>query len=104
MQKGAVFGSVLDLDTLEIDLSLDIMIPGVAVASSRATPLAGEYRFLTLLTNVSFLASISMSGILGSVVTMSDTGWHSKCWQRVRIQFFRNVEIVWLYIGILDNL
>jgi len=41
--KGDVFGSVLDLDTLKIDLSPDVMIPGVAVASSRATPLAGEH-------------------------------------------------------------
>lgn len=41
--RGAVFGSVLDLDTLNVDLSPDVMIPGVAVASSRATPLAGEH-------------------------------------------------------------
>lgn len=41
--RGDVFGSVLDLGTLNIDLSGDIMIPGVAVASSRATPLAGKY-------------------------------------------------------------
>ncbi len=47
VERGAMFGSVLDLDTLGIDLSSDIMIPGVAVASSRATPLAG----LTLLFN-----------------------------------------------------
>lgn len=39
--RGSVFGSVLDLDTLNIELSPDVMIPGVAVASSRATPLAG---------------------------------------------------------------
>lgn len=43
MLKGAVFGSVLDLETLKIDLSPDVMIPGVAVASSRATPLAGTH-------------------------------------------------------------
>lgn len=43
MLRGAVFGSVLDLDTLNVDLSPDVMIPGVAVASSRATPLAGEH-------------------------------------------------------------
>ncbi|CAK9881765.1 unnamed protein product [Sphagnum jensenii] len=53
VEKGAMFGSVLDLDTLGIDLSSDIMIPGVAVASSRATPLAAW-------TNALELASIEV--------------------------------------------
>lgn len=53
VEKGAMFGSVLDLDTLGIDLSADIMIPGVAVASSRATPLAAW-------TNALELASIEV--------------------------------------------
>lgn len=43
--RGSVFGSVLDLDTLNIELPPDVMIPGVAVASSRATPLAGTKSF-----------------------------------------------------------
>lgn len=46
--RGAVFGSVLDLDTLNVDLSPDVMIPGVAVASSRATPLAAWTNALEL--------------------------------------------------------
>ena len=41
--KGEVFGSVLNLNTLNINLTSGVMIPGVAVASSRATPLAGEH-------------------------------------------------------------
>ncbi|CAM6033606.1 unnamed protein product [Sphagnum compactum] len=53
VEKGAMFGSLLDLDTLGIDLSSDIMIPGVAVASSRATPLAAW-------TNALELASIEV--------------------------------------------
>uniref|UniRef100_A0A0C9S904 TSA: Wollemia nobilis Ref_Wollemi_Transcript_9878_1291 transcribed RNA sequence n=1 Tax=Wollemia nobilis TaxID=56998 RepID=A0A0C9S904_9CONI len=40
VQQGSTFGSVLDLDVLEIDLSDDTLIPGVAVTSSRATALA----------------------------------------------------------------
>ncbi len=59
VERGAMFGSVLDLDTLGIDLSSDIMIPGVAVASSRATPLAG----LTLLFN-SQIVMQSCGGII----------------------------------------
>lgn len=51
MVKGAVFGSVLDLETLKIDLSPDVMIPGVAVASSRATPLAGTHHFYVFSMN-----------------------------------------------------
>ncbi|XP_073390285.1 protein TAB2 homolog, chloroplastic isoform X2 [Physcomitrium patens] len=48
VSKGDVFGSVLDLDRLNIDLSPGIMIPGVAVASSRATPLAAWTNALEL--------------------------------------------------------
>ncbi|KAH9301961.1 hypothetical protein KI387_013544, partial [Taxus chinensis] len=40
VQQGSTFGSVLDLDVIGIDLSDDTLIPGVAVATSRATALA----------------------------------------------------------------
>eukprot|EP00252_Welwitschia_mirabilis_P014876 TRINITY_DN32932_c0_g1_i1.p1 TRINITY_DN32932_c0_g1~~TRINITY_DN32932_c0_g1_i1.p1 ORF type:complete len:394 (-),score=59.31 TRINITY_DN32932_c0_g1_i1:269-1450(-) len=40
VQNGSVFGSVLDLNLLGIECSDDILIPGIAVASSRAMPLA----------------------------------------------------------------
>lgn len=50
VEKGSVFGRVLDLDTLKIDMSPDVMIPGVAVASSRATPLAGTHLSSLLLS------------------------------------------------------
>lgn len=40
VQEESSFGSVLDLDILGINLSDDSLIPGVAIASSRATGLA----------------------------------------------------------------
>lgn len=46
-----VFGSSLDLDLLGIEIDEGTLIPGLAVASSRAKPLAGAYllyRFLML--------------------------------------------------------
>jgi hypothetical protein len=43
VDKGDNFGSVFDLETLGLDLSPDSMIPGVAVASARAVPLAGTF-------------------------------------------------------------
>ena len=43
VRAGDVFGSSLDLTAGGLqDLPLDTLIPGIAVASTRATPLAGE--------------------------------------------------------------
>lgn len=52
--NGDAFGSVLNLDTLKMNLASDVMIPGVAVASSRATPLAGEHSLILQLIRVGF--------------------------------------------------
>ena len=59
--KGDVFGSVLDLEKLKMDFASDVMIPGVAVASSRATPLAGEHSLILQLISVSFNPIIATS-------------------------------------------
>ncbi|GBG60405.1 hypothetical protein CBR_g5582 [Chara braunii] len=48
VERGQVFGDVYDLDILGIDLSPDTMIPGVAVASRRATALAAYTSALEL--------------------------------------------------------
>lgn len=45
VEQGASFGNVFPLDVLGLDLPPDAIIPGVAVASARATPLAGETVF-----------------------------------------------------------
>ena len=42
VENGASFGSYFPLEVLGLDLPENAIIPGVAVASSRATPLAGE--------------------------------------------------------------
>lgn len=43
VRTGDMFGSVLDINAIGAGvLPPDTMIPGVAVASARATPLAGE--------------------------------------------------------------
>eukprot|EP00897_Mesotaenium_endlicherianum_P004928 jgi/Mesen1/4463/ME000227S03477 len=49
VNEGSIFGSVLTLEALGLDPAAgDIMIPGVAVASSRATPLAAWTNALEL--------------------------------------------------------
>lgn len=45
MQASYGFGATLDLDLLGIEVSEETLIPGLAVASSRAQPLAGMYRY-----------------------------------------------------------
>lgn len=42
VENGNSFGSYFPLEILGLDLPPNAIIPGVAVASSRATPLAGE--------------------------------------------------------------
>lgn len=42
MEQGSTFGKIFDMDVLGLNLPPDAVIPGVAVASARATPLAGE--------------------------------------------------------------
>lgn len=55
LETRLVFGSSLDLDLLGIEIEDNTLIPGLAVASSRAKPLAGIravlsfFFFLTLL-------------------------------------------------------
>ena len=41
LDSNLVFGASLDLDLLGIEIDDDTLIPGLAVASSRAKPLAG---------------------------------------------------------------
>lgn len=48
VEKGDNFGSIFDLETLGLDLPPDAMIPGVAVASQRAVPLAAWTNALEL--------------------------------------------------------
>lgn len=43
-----MFGAGLDLDLLGIEIDDKTLIPGLAVATSRARPLAGIYSFLYL--------------------------------------------------------
>lgn len=52
LETRLVFGASLDLDLLGIEIEDNTLIPGLAVASSRAKPLAGDSctnLFLTLL-------------------------------------------------------
>lgn len=53
LDSNLVFGASLDLDLLGIEIDDDTLIPGLAVASSRAKPLAGanslEYNLLVFL-------------------------------------------------------
>ncbi|KAJ7545950.1 hypothetical protein O6H91_08G017700 [Diphasiastrum complanatum] len=53
VEKGSMFGSILSLDVLGIDLQPDATVPGVAVGSERATPLSAW-------TNALELASIAV--------------------------------------------
>ncbi|KAF4360984.1 hypothetical protein F8388_016793 [Cannabis sativa] len=46
LESKLVFGSSLDLDLLGIEIDDNTMIPGLAVSSSRAKPLAGAYSVL----------------------------------------------------------
>eukprot|EP00245_Coleochaete_scutata_P000727 TRINITY_DN1086_c0_g1_i1.p1 TRINITY_DN1086_c0_g1~~TRINITY_DN1086_c0_g1_i1.p1 ORF type:complete len:447 (-),score=109.54 TRINITY_DN1086_c0_g1_i1:366-1706(-) len=48
VERGQVFGSVFGLEKLGLNLSDDVMIPGVAVASTRATPLSAWTNALEL--------------------------------------------------------
>lgn len=48
VEQGASFGNVFPLDVLGLDLPPDAIIPGVAVASARATPLAAWTNALEL--------------------------------------------------------
>lgn len=50
LEKRFAFGASLDLDLLGIDIDDKTLIPGLAVASSRAKPLAGidHYKLLLL--------------------------------------------------------
>jgi hypothetical protein len=43
LDSNLVFGASLDLDLLGIEIDDETLIPGLAVASSRAKPLAGAY-------------------------------------------------------------
>lgn len=43
LDSNLVFGASLDLDLLGIEIDDETLIPGLAVASSRSKPLAGEY-------------------------------------------------------------
>lgn len=49
LEKKFAFGASLDLDLLGIDIDEEILIPGLAVASSRAKPLAGIAASFSLL-------------------------------------------------------
>lgn len=58
METRFAFGASLDLDLLGIEVDDETLIPGLAVASSRAKPLAGNsYSIVTILsgTNLFFL-------------------------------------------------
>ena len=46
-----VFGASLDLDLLGIEIDDNTLIPGLAVATSRAKPLAGAYSLAKSLSN-----------------------------------------------------
>lgn len=46
METNLVFGASLDLDLLGIEIDENTLIPGLAVASSRAKPLAGYFLYI----------------------------------------------------------
>lgn len=49
LETRLVFGSSLDLDLLGIEIEDNTLIPGLAVASSRAKPLAGMIIMIVVL-------------------------------------------------------
>ncbi|MFS7973077.1 hypothetical protein Hanom_Chr09g00852361 [Helianthus anomalus] len=50
LEKSFAFGATLDLDLLGIEIDDNTLIPGLAVASSRARPLAGWSQMQTIIT------------------------------------------------------
>ncbi|KAL2651059.1 hypothetical protein R1flu_019187 [Riccia fluitans] len=77
VERGDTFGSSLDLETMGIDLPPDAMIPGIAVASSRATPLAAW-------TNALELASIDVDTSRSCLVLSTGVSdrWRYAFWRR----------------------
>lgn len=60
-----MFGASLDLDLLGIEIDERTLIPGLAVASSRAKPLAGVYLlyYLVLLSQQFYFMFISFTSL-----------------------------------------
>ncbi|BBM98615.1 hypothetical protein MPTK1_1g14850 [Marchantia polymorpha subsp. ruderalis] len=77
VERGDTFGSTLDLETLGINIPPDAMIPGVAVASSRATPLAAW-------TNALEIASIDVDTSRSCLILSSGVSdrWRYAFWRR----------------------
>lgn len=55
LETRLVFGSSLDLDLLGIEIEDNTLIPGLAVASSRAKPLAGMIIMIVVLIFFNFI-------------------------------------------------
>ena len=53
MEDKLAFGASLDLDLLGYDINEKALIPGLAIASSRAQPLAGMHILPTALSHCS---------------------------------------------------
>lgn len=58
LETRRVFGASLDLDLLGIEIDDSTLIPGLAVASSRAKPLAGAYSLVSI-TSSNYLHNAS---------------------------------------------
>jgi hypothetical protein len=56
LERRYAFGAGLDLDLLGFELDETTLVPGVAVESSRARPLAGKFLVLTVTTEARLLA------------------------------------------------
>jgi hypothetical protein len=56
LERRYAFGAGLDLDLLGFELDETTLVPGVAVESSRARPLAGKFLVLTVITEARLLA------------------------------------------------
>jgi hypothetical protein len=57
LERRYAFGAGLDLDLLGFELDETTLVPGVAVESSRARPLAGKFLILTATTEARLLAN-----------------------------------------------
>lgn len=91
METRFAFGASLDLDLLGIEVDDKTLIPGLAVASSRAKPLAGNSYSIV---NISYVINLCSQGMAPNMIL----------WMHYRIE----VKIVFLlvtsitYISVID--
>ncbi|KAL8161759.1 hypothetical protein V2J09_013248 [Rumex salicifolius] len=92
LEESIVFGAGLDLDLLGLEITDKTMIPGVAVASSRAKPLAAWMNGLEVcsieadIAKASLVLSVGISTryVYATYKKMSDTTTEAEAWEAAK--------------------